>query len=60
MNQYIVYIKYIPRNVFDNGKEKFIVNANSEIEAKENAKKHPLFPFDGEIIKIKYVLDKRK
>lgn len=62
MQQYIVTVKYNPDGggIFDKGIERFRVNANNEEQAKMMAKKHSLFPIDGEIIKVRFAAYKRK
>lgn len=60
MQQYIVTVKHTPISIFGKPIQKFRVNANGQEQAKEQAKKHPLFPNDGEIIRVRYAAYKKR
>lgn len=52
MNDYIVTVQYDNTSIFKKT-EKFRVPANDELDAKQKTLRHPYYPKDGEIIRVR-------
>ena len=52
MDDYIVTVKYDKTSIFEKT-NKYRVEAIDELDAKRKILRHPFYPSDGEIIKVK-------